>query len=201
MFSVRQALKTGWQKYFERPWYFLGLTLVAALLFFATTAQGAAATALSYVIYGGFLSLLLRHYAGETVSFDNMFDLDNRWISLAFLGIIKGVLIVLGLLLFIVPGVYLAIKWMFAELYVIDKGMRPMEALRASAELTRGCRWRLFGFVVLGTLIMLLGLVVLIVGFFVASVILGFAMIFIYRHLEEHKSEQVSQVVPIESEG
>lgn len=189
---IREALAVGWNKFIARGWYLFGLTLGVSVLFVVSGSGNSLFTALAYIIYGGYLAIMLRHYRGEVVSFDNMFDLDSRWISFAFLGILKGLLVMIGLVLFILPGIYLAIRWMFAELLVIDEGMRPMEALKKSAEMTYGHRWKLFGFSAVASLVMLLGLVVFVVGGVVAGIVLTFAVIKIYSDLKTLKPETQS---------
>ena len=136
---IRSALGNGWTQFVRRPWYLLGLTLAAFALFALTGSNNALATALAYILYGGYLAIMLKHSAGEQVVFDDLFELvDKRWIYFAFLGVIKNILIMLGFICFIVPGIYLAIRWMFADLLVVEKGLRPIEALKASSELTEG---------------------------------------------------------------
>jgi len=188
---IRESLKAGWGLFMKRPWYLLGLLIAFALLFTATSSQGAVVTALAYVVNAGYLALLLRHYAGETVVFDDIFSVDQqKWISFAFLALIKGVAILLGLVCFIVPGVYLAVRWIFAELYVIDKGMRPLEALKASSELTEGVRWKLFLFSLVSVFLILIGLLFLIVGAFVVSIVCSFAIIKMYKDLQSKVKEE-----------
>lgn len=127
---------------------------------------------------------MIQHYNGKTIAFDDLFSLDSRWISFAFLGLIKGLLIFVGLVFFIIPGIYLSIRWMFAELYVIDQGMRPIEALRASSALTKGHMWKLLLFTIVVWVLMLLGLILLLVGAVVASIVVLFAVIKIYNDLK-----------------
>lgn len=142
-------------------------------------------TALAYIAYGGCLAMLINHFRGGQIVFDDMFSLDNRWISFAFLGIIKTSLIFLGLIFFVIPGLYLATRWMFAELLVIDQGLKPLEALRASSKMTEGVRWKLFFFIVVVGILCLLGLVALIVGALVMSIVATFALIQIYEELKD----------------
>jgi hypothetical protein len=64
--------------------------------------------------------------------------------------------IALGLVLFIVPGVYLFVRWYFVPQTVVLEGAREVGALRASARLVTGAWWRTFGMVVLISLVALL---------------------------------------------
>jgi len=193
--SIRSALSTGWAQFTRRPWYLFGLSL-AVFLFFVLTASGdAVVTALSYIVYGAFISVLLKHYHGGQIVFDDLFDIDKRWIYFAFLALIKALLILLGFAFFVLPGIYLAIRWMFAELLVIDKGMRPMEALRASSQLTQGHWWKLFFFSLISILLMSLGLVVFIVGAVAVVTIMQFATIKMYYDLQTPEAPPTPETV------
>lgn len=173
----------------RRPWYLIGITL-ALIGIFALTAGNAAFTALSYIAWGGSLIMFMRHAHGEHIQFDDIFTIDSRWIYFAFLGIVKSVLIILGFLCFIIPGIYLSVRWIFAEFLVLEKGMRPLEALRASSKMTEGVRWKLFFFTVIAILLAVLGLFALIIGFFAASVVLTFALIHFYDALKTRLDEE-----------
>jgi hypothetical protein len=193
-FSISNALGVGWQSFKRRPWYLLGLAL-AVFALFALSIGNAVVTALAYILYSGYIAVLIRHYRGETIVFDDLFTLDNRWISFAFMGLIKGILIFLGFVCFILPGIYLAVRWMFAEFYVINEGMRPMEALRASSALTKGHWWHLFGFSLVVILLLILGLFALIVGVIVVSVVVFIATFKIYEDLKAAPASQSSEML------
>lgn len=189
---IGQALSDGWKQFMRRPWYLLGMALAIFGIFAMTAGDNSAVTALSYIVYGGFVAVLLKHSNGGTITFDDLFDVvDKRWIYFAFLGIIKSALIFIGLLCFVVPGIYLAIRWMFAELLVIDKGMRPMEALKASSEMTEGVRGKLFLYALVSILLMLAGLLALVIGAVVAGIVLQLASIRLYKDLSAPVTEVV----------
>jgi hypothetical protein len=71
--------------------------------------------------------------------------------------------IVIGLLIFILPGVYLFVRWYFVPQAVVLEGARDAGALRASGRLVEGEWWRTFGMVVLVNVLALL--VVLLLGY------------------------------------
>jgi hypothetical protein len=72
----------------------------------------------------------------------------------AFLAVLlAGLGIALGLVLLIVPGIYVAVRWYFvAQSVVIDKA-RSTEALRASWRLTDGFWFRTFGVILLANIV------------------------------------------------
>jgi len=55
--------------------------------------------------------------------------------------------IALGLLLFIVPGIYVAVRWFFVPQAVIIEGVSGPQALGRSMEVTDGFWWRTFAIV------------------------------------------------------
>ncbi|XKT74966.1 MAG: glycerophosphoryl diester phosphodiesterase membrane domain-containing protein [Patescibacteria group bacterium UBA2103] len=189
--SIRKAYKTAWNKFMERPWFLFSLGVGVWVLLFLGSSSNAAFTALGYIIYGGYLGVLMMHMKGEQIVFDDLFSLDNRWISFVFMGMIKAVFLLLGFLLFIIPGIYLMVKWMFAEYLVIEKGMRPMEALRKSSEMTKGHRWKLFFFALASILVMLVGTLLLFVGVIPAGIIVVLATISIYKKLLNSSNQEV----------
>jgi hypothetical protein len=71
---------------------------------------------------------------------------------LFFAVLLAAVGIVLGLLLFIVPGIYVAIRWFFVPQAVVIEGVRGPQALARSMEVTTGFWWRTFGIVLMANL-------------------------------------------------
>jgi hypothetical protein len=67
--------------------------------------------------------------------------------------LISGAGIALGLLLLILPGVYVAVRWYFAAQSVVIDDARSTEALRASWRLTDGFWLRTFGVVLLANVV------------------------------------------------
>ncbi len=59
-----------------------------------------------------------------------------------------------GLLLLIIPGIYLAIRWYFVTQAVVVEGARGTKALSRSGDLVRGNWWRVLGIVLVAGLIM-----------------------------------------------
>jgi hypothetical protein len=69
--------------------------------------------------------------------------------------------IALGLLLLVIPGVYLFVRWYFVPQAVVIEGARGPEALARSSAVVRGFWWRTLGLVVVANLAILLPGIVL----------------------------------------
>jgi len=92
-------------------------------------------------------------------------------VKLMMLSIVQGLLVMLGFVLFAVPGLYLMTIWAVAmPALVLIEDMKFLDAFRQSAFLTKGRRWRVFGVVVACILIAL-------IGFGLASLMLRFVPI------------------------
>jgi len=98
------------------------------------------------------------------------------------------------LLLLIIPvgiifGVRFTIQFGLCYYFVIDKGLGPIQALKASSRTTMGVKWRLFGFGIVCSLINILGLFCLIVGIFATYPTVLVASALVYRQLLEQTPE------------
>lgn len=73
----------------------------------------------------------------------------KAWPWLVLAGTLYACAVILGLVLFIVPGVILLLSLMFWDFGVILDGRRPVDALNASHNLVWGHWWRTLGVLVL----------------------------------------------------
>jgi hypothetical protein len=80
---------------------------------------------------------------------------------LAVAGILAGLAIAVGLLLLIVPGLYLLTIWSVIIPVIVLENRAIMEAFGRSRELVRGNGWNVFGLIVIGFLILLAAGIVL----------------------------------------
>lgn len=87
---------------------------------------------------------------GETLS-----HIRPRLNTLAVAGILAAIGITLGLLLLIIPGLFLATIWALIVPVIVLEGSGVMESFGRSRELTRGHRWGVFGRIVVTILILI----------------------------------------------
>ena len=97
--------------------------------------------------------------------------------------VLRSLIIVVGFILFIIPGIIFSIKLQFATYLVIDKDMGVVDSLNKSWEMTKGVKWNLFLFSLLLVLINIVGLLALIVGLIITIPLSIIATAFVYRKL------------------
>lgn len=94
------------------------------------------------------IKLLLHFYDTKSVgvTFGDFFKLFSLSQLFRLLGtfIIYGIAIALGLIVFVIPGIYLAVKLQFALYYGFDQNMPIMDAFKKSYAATTGNFWRIF---------------------------------------------------------
>jgi uncharacterized membrane protein len=98
--------------------------------------------------------------------------------------ILYSLVIMLGFILLIIPGFIFLTTYMFYSYSLMDKNTGVRESFRVSKAMTKGKRWKLFGFIIVLALVNVVGMLLLGVGLLftipltsiaLASVYVGFA--------------------------
>ena len=208
-FSIKSALSFGWETFKKRPWFFVGATLVIFLLYIVA---GALTGTIDYALTGdtenhsgvgsildwligtlismGVVAFYLKaHDNPERVTLSALWHPHPYWSYLAAT-VLVGLVIVLGLLLLIVPGIIFGLMFMFTSFIVIDRALGPIDAMKESKRITSGYRWRLLGFILLLALINLAGVIALVVGLLVTVPVTSIAFANAYRVLSDRAGAQ-----------
>ncbi len=165
-FTFGELLTRAWGMYRREPWIFLLLTAVTVVpvgILSAIAAQAASESsdlARAGAIIGIALipAVLLIPVSGAAVAVATVRRLDGDPISAGaalervgvrfwalFLALVLVTLGVLaGFLALIIPGIFLAVLWLFAGQAVVIEGKGVRDALRRSQDLVRGSWWTIF---------------------------------------------------------
>ncbi len=95
----------------------------------------------------------MRQSAGYPVNVGDVFSQFSKIGPIVGVTLLSTLLVYVGMLLFIVPGIYLSIAYILALPLVIDKGLSPWQALETSRKAVTHCWWRMLGLLVLTSLI------------------------------------------------
>lgn len=117
------------------------------------------------------------------------------YLKVAGCQLIYWLVVYVGLIFLIAPGIFFAVRWVFAPIYLVDHPEASIgEALRASWDKTADQFWPLLGLGIVVGIIAGAGLVVCCVGYFFTMIILYAAQVITYRLLwqdgEEHANEE-----------
>ncbi len=178
-FVIGDAVRFGWRKTRAHSGVlFQGMLTLFALQVASSivdrvlhgTVEGfLALLALSVVnifVSAGFMLVTLKLAKGEHASYTDLLPSGTVTWHYFCATVFSGLLIMLGLILLIIPGVYLFLRFSMVRFAVLD-GEGIKESLTRSAELTKGVKWRLLAFLlallglnVLGALALLMGLLI-----------------------------------------
>jgi uncharacterized membrane protein len=191
-FSIKQELKQGWNTWKENK----KILLLATLFLFAVGAIPNPADsevgkgvfeALLYIVTTfvgmGYLKAMLMLESGHKIEFGEMFRHAQYFWRYLFGSMLYGLLVTLGFVALVVPGIYFAIKYSFVPILILDRNLKIGEAFTQSGTLTDGVKWKLLGLSAACGLVALLGLLALGVGLLVATPVIYLASIGVYRRL------------------
>ena len=91
-------------------------------------------------------------------------DAPTRYLTFLGTGIVMGVGYVIGLVLLVVPGIMILLRWLLAPNFVLAQDMGVSDALKASRDATSGHRWAIFWAFLLAVLVVAIPVGVLVVA-------------------------------------
>ncbi len=140
--------------------------------------------AIGAVVSFGLVNMALKITRGETVGMGDVLPSGPLVVPFAITGIIVNVITFIGIALYIVPGIIAATFLLFSQFVVLDEGLQPGDAIKRSIDLVKGQAGSVFGFMVVAFLIMAVGVILCLVGLFVAWPLAVVAAAKVYKDLK-----------------
>ncbi|MFC4991983.1 DUF4339 domain-containing protein [Rubritalea tangerina] len=112
----------------------------------------------------------------------------SKLIKVLLASILYGLIVGIGLIFLVIPGIYLGIRLMFYHTAIVDKDLGIIESLKYSLELTRSNTLSIFGLCILNILIVIAGAIALLVGLIWAIPVTWLSILIAYCYL--HRGEQ-----------
>ena len=143
----------------------------------------------------GILRIALNIIDGRAFTIGSLFSEGRKILKVFLAGLLYGVITFIGLLLFVVPGVYLAIRFGYYKQAIVDRDLGVIEALSYSGAITANNKWRIFLLGILHFLTLLAGLLAFIVGLLFALPLMILVWTLSYRWMQ-YGSIVVNDEVP-----
>ncbi len=139
---------------------------------------------LTGVFLGGLYYYFLKRIRGQPAEVGDAFaGFSLAFVPLMLGGLVSGLLTGVGILLLIIPGIYLAVAWCFTMPLIIDHKLEFWTAMEVSRRVITAQWWRMFGLLILAWLIGMLGVLACIIGVFVTAPICMGAIVYAYETL------------------
>lgn len=156
-----------------------------------------ASAAVSLLVTLGSIHITLALVDGRATSISELFSRSNLFWRFLWASILYGFAIVIGFILLIVPGVYMALKYGFYGYVIVDRPeFSAIDALKESARLTDGIKWKLFSFYLALIGINVLGALALGIGLLYTIPVSSMATVALYRSLTRIAGRSVEPAVP-----
>lgn len=219
-FSIKAAFAWAFTS-FKKDWKkFVVITVILIAISFVFSAIGAGrgirpifsaiGQILTFWLGFNMIKIYLDYVFGRKTRIKDLFffSTDSKYlkkiIKYLLVSILYIVIIFIGLVFLIVPGIYFAIKFQYASYNVIEKGSSIGDAFRLSSSMTVGVKWKMILFYITNLLAILVGFICLGVGIIPASIIVMLAQVYVYKKLlqdtEGHsKKAEVKEVIEIEA--
>ncbi len=197
-FSIDEALRFGWNTMKTNFWFFFGIlvAMIAAIYipYVLAIVADSLSSGLAFLFYVvsyviamivniGLIRIVLKLVDGEKPDFADLFRFQGFFWRYLGGSLLMALIVSVGVMLFVIPGIIWAIVFQFYGWLIIDKNLGIMDALSHSLKITKTVRWKLLGFGVLLGLINYLGILVFLVGLFATIPTTMLAYAHVYRKL------------------
>lgn len=188
------ALREGLAMFKAHVGEFTGFTLILFLVSaLSSRLSGGGSLIISVVVaplHAGILIAAFRIHAGREFRFNDLFAGFGYFLPLVLTGLASGLIVATGMVLLIIPGIYLLVSYLFATAFVVDFGMEFWQAMETSRKIVSKHWFQVFGFLLLLVFINLLGLLALGIGLLVTIPVTSCATAVAYRSMVgEHEGE------------
>jgi len=155
------------------------------------------------IAYGVFLAgpigysvdwVYLKAVRRQKIEIKDMFSVfeQNYW-NAVFANLAVGVIVGIGVVMFIVPGIIFACRLAFVPYLVIDRKMEAMEALKTSWAMTSGHGWTIFLMGLLAIPIFIAGFIMLFFGIILSIIWISVAFAVIYHRVSMKNPELLAE--------
>ena len=198
-FSIIETFKFSWKKFKEKALFFIGIGLLSAVIgsigevhnyteimgnletFNRFNLVSCLGFLLSIYLSLGVWKISVMHLRGEDIQLNDLFSVSlEQYINYIIASIICTVAVVLGLVLFLIPGIHIICRLLIMPGYIVDKNQSFDEAIKSSWNDTKGQAMHLFLWLLFSCLIVFAGILALVVGMFIALPLISLALAYVY---------------------
>jgi membrane-anchored glycerophosphoryl diester phosphodiesterase (GDPDase) len=194
--NYSDIIRTAWRGLKSQFWLLTGLligfTIIYSLLFiFAIPAKGdffSISDIIAWILclflfclfQLGYLKNCFQTLDGEEPQFSSYGQVSRKLPGYFAASLIYSMIIFIGSVLFVLPGIYLALRLQFFIASMVDENTGIIKSFKRSWEITKGHSVRLFVVVLIMILINFIGQMALVVGMFAAIplIVLMYGVVF-----------------------
>lgn len=142
---------------------------------------GFVSSAVSYLLYAGMVQMALGKMDGRPLEISDLFSGFGRFPQMLIGVTVTSLAMYLGLVLLIIPGLFVAGALAFVPFLVVRQNLSGMEAVKKSWEVLKPQAFSMFGFMIVLGLLIMVGLILCGVGVLFTLPVGAAAMAIQYR--------------------
>jgi uncharacterized membrane protein len=170
--KIGDYLQRGWQIMQQNLGGFIGFAAIIALVsvipqFMPERLVPLASIAVNIitpVLAAGALIVAFKIIKQQTTTFGDFFQGFNKFLPIFLTNLVVGIFVFLGLLLLIIPGIYLGVAYSFAVAFVVGRNFDFWEAMETSRKVITRRWFSFFAFLIVLLLINIAGALLLGIG-------------------------------------
>ena len=167
--DIKASFARAWELYKAHPFFFslfmlLIVSIQGMVVIYVQAYMIVYSTLLAPPLYAGFYLVANKISRGQEVVYPDFFGGFRFWIPTTVISLLTQVLIAIGLIALIIPGIYLAVGYLFAIQMGIFGGLDPWSAMEWSRKLITRNWWRFFGLLLVLVVLNVLGLLLAGIG-------------------------------------
>jgi len=181
--DIGSCFGRAWEKLSGDFWPIVGISALIGLIAAAVN-YAVLGIVLNGPLHGGICWYYLKQVRGEKPMINDAFaGFTLAFVQLLLFSLVSMLLVSLGLLLCVIPGIYLGVAWCLAAPLVIDKRLQFWDAMEVSRKVITKRWWSFFGLLFLTLLLNLAGALACGVGVFITAPWSGLALMYAYEDI------------------
>jgi len=200
--DVISCYERSWALLKANFWPLVGVTILMSLCYSVLLYSQYRGILFITPIFGGALGgglyyYFLRKVRGQSATLRDLFaGFTKPFVSLLVAGFLVSILVTVGLFCLVLPGIYLAVSYVFTQVLIVDRRLGFWEAMEASRKVVTRQWWRVLGLILLSIPFLLLGIAALVIGVFVALPLITGAVVYAYEDLCSPAGKPQATVAP-----
>ena len=206
-FMISEVFGTSWKHTKSQIWVLVGLFIGFSILsmivtLFGMPAQGSivgrvivqiVSLLISCIFMLGYVKNIFQALDGEEPQFSAYGQQSRKIITYLIANILFSIAVCIGMVLLIIPGIYLYLRLQFFTAFIVEEDCGIIESLQKSWNMTQGQTLPLF--LLLLTMIdtAIVGCILFFVGFFVAVPLIYMMQCYTFRKLNTISTEEEVQ--------
>jgi hypothetical protein len=176
--NIGLTLGRAWDLLKSDFWPLVGITALIIIV------NSAASSLLQGPLIGGLFSYYLKRIRGQQAELGDAFSgFSANFLQLLLGFLVSSVLVTVGMMFCVLPGIYLGIAWQLTPVITADKGIGFWDAMEVSRKVLTRNWWGMFALALVCVLMNICGLICCIIGLFVTIPLTLIALAYVYEDL------------------